>query len=131
MNPNPKAAMMHQADQLPPLLGEKPMQRLHRLIATEDDWDGQGAKALSATALDTFCGFIRQVRPDPDDLGLFLGFAGELIVSCHDHHGAQVDLVFGDQLVEYCSAQHEGTHAVDDPALLTLLRLTPYEIANN
>jgi hypothetical protein len=131
MSPNPKAAMMHQADQLPPLLGEKPMQRLQRLIATEDDWDGQGAKALSAIALDTFCGFIRQVCPDPDDLGLFLGFDGALIVSCHDHHGAQVDLVFGDGLVEYCSARHEGTHAADDPELLTLLRQAPCEIANN
>jgi len=131
MSPTPKTAMMHQADQLPPLLGETPMLRLQRLIASEDDWDGQGAKALNATALDTFCGFVRQVRPDPDDLGLFLGFEGELIVSCHDHHGAQVDLVFRDRLVEYCSAQHEGIYAADDPALLPLLRQAPYEIANN
>ena len=113
--------MMQQADQLSPLLGEKPMQRLKLLIASEDDWDSQGSKALSATALGLFCSFIRQVQPNPNDLGLFLGFAGELIVSCHDNLGASVDLAFGDELVEYCTTQYEGTYSADDPAVLTLL----------
>jgi hypothetical protein len=121
MSPNPKTTLLHQAEQLRPLLGELPVQRLVRLIASEDDWDGQGARALSASAFALFCTFTQQVRFDPTDLGLFLGFQGELIVSCHDQGGAPVDMVFGDRLVEYCSAKLEQTYAADDPALLHLL----------
>lgn len=120
MTPNPKQAMHQIADQLRFTLDDSGVERLKRLIASEDDWDGQGAKALSLTALVDFQSFLKQVQLEVKTLGLFLGFDGALIVSSQAPNGSGVDLAFLDGFVEYCSSAHEHTYCVHDPALLLL-----------
>lgn len=99
------------------MLGESAFDRLTELVKVEHDWDDDGAKQMSISSLSLFHKFSRRSEIAPCDLGVFLGFEGEILINWHMHDGKLIDIAFRDDQIEIYTDDGEDFYSPDDSAL--------------
>lgn len=95
--------------------------RLCRLAQSSENWDGEGARAMSITALSHFVGFLARGPKVSKELDLFLGFYGEIVASWTLADGSTLDISFGDTHIELATDQHDEVFAPDDTRIYKLI----------
>lgn len=95
--------------------------RLCRLAQSADDWDGEGARAMSITALSHFVSFLSREPKVGKDMDLFLGFYGEIVASWILADGSTLDISFGDNQIELATDQHDEIFAAGDNRIYKLI----------
>jgi len=103
------------------ILDAKSAERLLRLSRSENNWDGEGGKALSALALFNFYNFLCQSKEAPRSLRLFLGADGELVTSWDLKDGSTIDMSFGDHQIELATDLYDEIFPVGDARLFQLI----------
>jgi hypothetical protein len=102
-------------------LSDKAFNRLSRLVRSEDNWDGEGAKAMSLSSLANFTGFFDKTRLTPSDLSIFLNFYGEILTTWSLKDGSSIDMAFGEHHVEMVTDDYEQVFAIGDDNLFRLI----------
>lgn len=102
-------------------LDERCITRLSRLARSEDDWDGEGALAMSIAAIANFSNFIDRGFSLNNTPSLFLGSDGEIVASWQLSNGSTLDMVFGDQQIELATDEHDEIFAVDDARMYSIV----------
>lgn len=95
--------------------------RLCRLAQSYENWDGEGARAMSITALSHFVGFLSRKPKVSKEMDLFLGFYGEIVASWALPDGSTLDISFGDIHIELATDQHDEVFAADDTRIYKLI----------
>jgi hypothetical protein len=102
-------------------LDERCITRLSRLVRSEDDWDGEGSRAMSVAALANFSAFIERGVPLNNKPSLFLGSDGEIVASWQLDNGSTLDMAFGEQQIELATDEHDEIFAVDDARIYSIV----------
>ncbi|MBD9566533.1 hypothetical protein [Pseudomonas sp. PDM09] len=102
-------------------LSENSFARLSRLVRSEDNWDGEGAKAMSLSALVNFTGFFERTHLKPSDLSIFLNYYGEILTTWSLKDGASIDMSFGEHQIELVTDEYECIFASGDEDLFKLI----------
>lgn len=95
--------------------------RLSRLARSEDNWDGEGAKAMSLSSLINFVSFLEKSEIVPSKIDIFLGFYGEIVTSWALKDGSTLDMSFGDNQIELATDEHDEVFSIDDSGLYRLI----------
>ncbi|WP_216891726.1 hypothetical protein [Pseudomonas putida] len=95
--------------------------RLSRLAQSSENWDGEGARAMSITALSHFVGFLSRGPKVSKEMDLFLGFYGEIVASWILPDGSTLDISFGDTHIELATDQHDEVFTSDDTRIDKLI----------
>lgn len=91
------------------LLGDRVVERLIELSSFEDGWDNDGAKKMSLDSLTSFLTFAKNYPLDASDLGIFLGFEGEILINWHIKDGSLIDLDFDKDEITVYTDNYEGS----------------------
>ncbi|KTC13865.1 hypothetical protein [Pseudomonas sp. ICMP 10191] len=102
-------------------LDERCITRLSRLVRSEDDWDGEGARAMSVAAIANFSAFIERGLSLNNKPSLFLGSDGEIVASWQLDNGSTLDMVFGDQQIELATDEHDEIFALGDARIYSIV----------
>lgn len=102
-------------------LDSKAVLRLSRLAQSPDNWDGEGAKAMSISSLANFTSFLEKFDKAPRNLELFLGFYGEIVTSWLLPDGSTLDMSFGEHEIELATDQYDEVFTTSDTRLYSLL----------
>ncbi|OZY32556.1 hypothetical protein [Pseudomonas lundensis] len=113
-----KAAYLVMAGQK---LSNVSVSRLSRLARSEDNWDGEGAKAMSLSSLINFVGFLEKNDNVPPQINIFLGFYGEIVTSWELKDGSTLDMSFGDHQIELATDEHDEAFTIGDDGLYRLI----------
>ncbi|MBC3450858.1 hypothetical protein HU745_07300 [Pseudomonas mosselii] len=95
--------------------------RLCRLAQSSENWDGEGARAMSISALSHFVGFLSRKPKVAKEVDIFLGFYGEIVASWILADGSTLDISFGDKQIELATDQHDEVFSVGDTRLFKLI----------
>lgn len=95
--------------------------RLQELVDVEAGWDGNGAESMSIESLSAMETFFQRAGRFSDDIGLFLGYDGEILINWTDPNGAVIDMAFVEGHAEICTQTVEARYAIDDPELYSQL----------
>lgn len=99
------------------MLGSAAYDRLSELVKVEHDWDDDGAKAMAVSSLSLFHTFALKSAITPSDLGIFLGFEGEILINWHMKDGKLIDIAFRDGMVEIYTDDSEEVYSASDDQL--------------
>lgn len=113
-----KAAYLVMAGQK---LSNPSVARLSRLARSADNWDGEGAKAMSLSSLINFVGFLEKNDKVPSEINVFLGFYGEIVTSWELKDGSTLDMSFGDHQIELATDEHDEVFTIGDKGLYRLI----------
>jgi len=113
-----KAAYLAMAGQK---LTNSSVARLSKLAQSLDNWDGEGAKAMSLSSLINFVGFLEKNSEVPPDIHIFLGFYGEIVTSWELEDGSTLDMSFGDHHIELATDEYDEVFVIGDNGLYRLI----------
>lgn len=102
-------------------LDQRSSARLMKLSRSFDNWDGEGAKAMTLSALANFVGFLEKSQNAPAAINIFLGFYGEIVTSWKLKDGSTLDMSFGEHQIELATDEHDEIFAIGDPDLYRLI----------
>lgn len=102
-------------------LSDRANARLCRLAKSPENWDGEGARAMSISAVANFVAFFVRGPQVSKEMDIFLGFCGEIITSWILADGSTLDMSFGDSHIELATDQHDEVFSVDDDRLYQLI----------
>ncbi|WMJ01196.1 hypothetical protein RBU55_06485 [Pseudomonas chlororaphis subsp. aurantiaca] len=108
------------------LLGQGVKSRLEELASFDDDWDDDGAKKLSRESLISFLEFARKFELEPDDLGIFLGFDGEVLINWHSKDRTLIDIAFRGGKVEVYTDEFEEVFCLSNVRLYRTLQAASF-----
>lgn len=103
------------------MLGSAAYDRLSELVRVEHDWDNDGAKAMSISSLSLFHTFALKSGIAPADLGIFLGFEGEILINWHMNDGKLIDIAFRDGVIEIYTDEFEEAYGASDAQLYAFI----------
>jgi len=102
-------------------LSQRSAARLLRLSRSVDNWDGEGAKQMTISALANFVGFLEKSPNVPSAIDIFLGFYGEIVTSWKLHDGSTLDMSFGEHQIELATDEHDEIFPIGDSDLYRLI----------
>lgn len=103
------------------MLGSLAFDRLSELVKVEHNWDDDGAKQMSISSLSLFHKIVLKSEISPKDLGIFLGFDGEILINWHMHDGQLIDIAFRDEQIEIYTDHDEETYSPHDQDLYAFI----------
>jgi len=121
-------AEMHEAiakklyiDSIGVVLGAEAVERLQSLADIDHGWDGADAEPMALGSLAAMQTFFRRATCFADDIGFFLGYEGEILISWTSRTGELIDMAFYDGRAELNCDSEELEFAVNDPELYGLI----------
>lgn len=103
-------------------LSEKGFARIERLSKSLENWDGEGAKAMSLGALANFANFSRHININRKDLAIYLDPDGKILISWLLKNDSTIDIAIGESKIEVLTDDFEKTFAISDRDAISFIK---------
>lgn len=108
-------------DSIGVVLGSRAAERLQNLADIDHGWDGGDAQPMALRSLATMQTFFRKAECFAPDIGFYLGYEGEILISWTSKAEGLIDMAFYDDVAELSSDSGDFEFSVRDPELYSLI----------